>query len=881
MENLIIASCNVRGIREQSKRQRIFKYLKEKSFEIALLQETHSTEREENFWQTQYGGKIYYSHGTSNSKGVAILLSRQTKAKLISIRKDNAGRWILIKVDYEGEELNVLNIYAPNDDNPEFYEQLGNILAETEGNIIIGGDFNLVPDVNLDKVGGKVNTHVKARIVLNKIKEELELIDIWRYQHHSDKEFTWKKFNPDIILERLDYFLVSADLKDKCVRTDIVPSVQTDHDIPTLTIKNNKLRRGPGFWKFNTSLLQDEQYNEAVREIITEEKKEKYELDSFKWDFIKSQIRGFTVKYSARKKRSKENTLAILDKKIKKQQDKLTDKILENEIFSNIKENKQHMEKLIRERDEIIEQKVRGSLVRNRREWLQYGEKNSKMFFSLERANYKRKNRYQLINEEGKMITENKLILKEQHKFYTNLFTSKNIPTERVKNYLKTIDLPKLTEEDNEILKQDISVEEIKAALWEMKPDKVPGPEGFPPEFYRHFWPEIGKLIFYVLTSAAKHGFSKVVRRGVVTLMEKEGSNMLKLQGWRPLTLLSTELKILSKVLAARLNKVLPRIIGKQQTGFLKGRGIQDNVINLITALETCEKDNLPAFLISFDYYKAFDSIEHNVLFSVMEKFNFCPEYIEMIKNMFKGIESCTVNQGYASDYINITRSLRQGDPISSSLFLLVVEALGEKIRLDGSIEGIIVNNEELKHGQYADDLWAIVKGTQNNINNILLAVEHFSYSTGLRLNYDKTEIMRVGSLKNSEARYYAHNQIKWSEGTKILGTRIRADREEMIAENFDILLNKMGNVLNRWRARNLTLSGRVQVVNTLVSSLATQKFTCLPTPKDTFFEKAKEIIRGFLWKGGKAKIAYEKLIQDNTERWSELDRFKSKGAIT
>ena len=116
------------------------------------------------------------------------------------------------------------------------------------------------------------------------------------------------------------------------------------------------------------------------------------------------------------------------------------------------------------------------------------------------------------------------------------------------------------------------------------------------------------------------------------------------------------------------------------QSGFVKNRGLTNNVMNLMTALEYCELKNIPTLLVSFDFEKAFDRVEWNVLYFVMLKFNFLQEYIDMIKVLYYWIESCTINNGYSSKYIQITRSLRQGCPLSSSLFLLIIEVLGQKL---------------------------------------------------------------------------------------------------------------------------------------------------------------------------------------------------------
>ena len=119
---------------------------------------------------------------------------------------------------------------------------------------------------------------------------------------------------------------------------------------------------------------------------------------------------------------------------------------------------------------------------------------------------------------------------------------------------------------------------------------------------------------------------------------------------------------------------------------------------------------------------------------------------------------------------------------------------------------------------------------------------------------------------------------MHWSTGSiKILGIQINPDRKKMIQENFEIVLHKMAQVLTIWNSRNLTLTGRVLVVNTLVCSLATQKFICLPTPEESFFDSVKKMIRNFLWKNGRPKIAYNQLVQETHKGGLKLIDLKTK----
>ena len=340
---------------------------------------------------------------------------------------------------------------------------------------------------------------------------------------------------------------------------------KSDHDIPYIIYQFTKEKRGPGFWKLNTSLLNEKEYCEVVIEAITEHKKQTFDSPTKKLEFINMKVRGLSIRYSAWKKKAENNKLRAIEKKL---QEIKNDIVSENPLFHKASNQKQ-IELLQNERTEILQKRMRGAMIRVRREWLEYGEKNSKYLFGLEKANYKRKNRFRITSDEGQILTKNQDILKEQKHFYQDLYesTQKQLP----ENFLDKITLPVLTVEEKTMLATPITQEEVKFALWDMPQDKVTGPEGIPPEFYRKFYKELGQLLFYVIEDAAKTGFSKILNRSVISLMEKEGRDMSFLKHWRPLSLLNTEWKLLSKVLAIRLNRVLPRIIHTDQSGFIKG----------------------------------------------------------------------------------------------------------------------------------------------------------------------------------------------------------------------------------------------------------------------------------------------------------------------
>ena len=461
------------------------------------------------------------------------------------------------------------------------------------------------------------------------------------------------------------------------------------------------------------------------------------------------------------------------------------------------------------------------------------------------------------------MTLDNRKILEIQDTYYRKLYTSEQIKIQ--KDYLDKIVVPQIEENEKILLDRPIEKPEILVAINKLKPNKAPGNDGLPVEFYKKFWGEIHGIIFQMYQEATdnEHGFTQNINRGIISLIEKEGRDQRYVENWRPLTLLNVDYKIFSKILASRLEKVLPQIIHTDQVGFIKGRSMFNNLLDLLSIIEYCNIKNIEALLMSFDIEKAFDKAEHEVLYKIMEKFNFGNNFISYMKALYKNCHSCTINHGYTKEYFSITRSLRQGCPLSAPAFLLLIEILSLKIRQNPNIKGITCGGEHKKLGNFADDLWTIIHATKQNYKNVLKEIDDFSMQTGLKINYNKSQVLRVGSMAKSNAKYYSENQLYWSDKTKILGIIVHNDMDAMIKENFEILLDKIKNVLNVWKARSLTLIGRVQIVNTLIASLMVQKLILLPIDvNDVFFQQVKTIITKFLWKDKKPKIKIETLFQ-------------------
>ena len=193
-------------------------------------------------------------------------------------------------------------------------------------------------------------------------------------------------------------------------------------------------------------------------------------------------------------------------------------------------------------------------------------------------------------------------------------------------------------------------------------------------------------------------------RRCIITLIPKGGGSPLDLSNWRPITLLNVDCKIATKAIAKRIESSLPKLVNLDQTGFIKGRYIGENIRLIIDTMEFTKKHNIPGILVSLDFRKAFDSLEWPFMMRTLNIFNFGTSIQRWVSTFYTSIESAALNNGFLTNWFRPSRGVHQGCPLSPYLFILSAELMANKIRQDLHVKGIEILGNELKLSQYADD---------------------------------------------------------------------------------------------------------------------------------------------------------------------------------
>ena len=224
------------------------------------------------------------------------------------------------------------------------------------------------------------------------------------------------------------------------------------------------------------------------------------------------------------------------------------------------------------------------------------------------------------------------------------------------------------------------------------------------------------------------------------------------IKNWRPISLINVDAKIISKVLAKRLEKVLPVIIHADQNAFVKGRSIFDAVRTIDDMVDYTKRNNLSGFLIAIDFEKAFDTLNFNFLIRTLHKFNFGPSFIPWIRVLYNNVSSCVMNNGFTTAPFMLGRGVRQGDPLSPYLLIIALEILAERIRSDSKIQGFRIGEEMVKLSLFADDMTCFLRDGDSYIH-------YFRYLNALEIAKAVEKEKPVFIRKNPNCQDFRYSQ--------------------------------------------------------------------------------------------------------------------------
>ena len=855
MGDIGLITVNVRGIRETLKRRAIFRHLHAiYPKHLVCLQETHSVEGDERRWRCEWGAQMFMTHGQSvNQGGVTILIPNGFGGVVRQVNTGRSDRMIVLEMQRHDVTFYVAALYAPNSNRMR--EQMEFLRA-------LENQLNALPDASKLFVCGDFNIHrapidTSARFsrnqateYLNQMIDRLDLIDTWRHTFPTVNGFTWHRNTTELTHgSRIDYILVSRSTVESqgITKIEIRPSIKSDHSMLICNLNIECQKRGPGVWRFNNTLLQNEEFQEKVRNEADMARRGQGEYAHIEdtgllMEVLLSKIRAASV---------------MIGKRLAKEKSKEEKEILSRIVHCIIQiqqgtDKQREYNEYATRWETLQEQKAKKAMLFSRARWAEQGEKPTSYFLKMQKREMEMKVINRLVDSDGIEITGKDRILHECTSYYEELYTTQHDQRAfegAFDRFLEGVDIPRLTEEDRESCEGNITDSECLQALKSMANGKVPGPSGFTKEFFVANWESLGSLtVRYINEAYTKGSFFVTQRRGFISLLPKKGDQRY-LKNKRPVVLLDIIYKIAAKVISLRMQKVINGLISTDQTGFLKGRSIGDNLRLMSDAICISEKENTPGIIMNMDYSCAFDSVEHVFLFRALRVFNFGDSLINWVRLLYDRPELTILNNGFTSRWFQPTRAVRQGCPVSGMLFVLAVELFACKLRSRRDIQGVSLYEKEIKISQYADDTVAFVRDT-GSAGKVLDLVREFGAISGLRLNMTKCDFVWIGRDRTRK-----DNICGIAPRTKFKSLGILFSTEEAyVPENVEAKIRSMRNAMNMWKGRDLSIKGRITLMKSLMASQFTYLASAMVIPLESLKRIDKEL-RTFLWNGRTPKV--------------------------
>ncbi|KAK3522473.1 hypothetical protein QTP86_013341 [Hemibagrus guttatus] len=566
-------------------------------------------------------------------------------------------------------------------------------------------------------------------------------------------------------------------------------------------------------------------------------KKEKAAFNALQewWDFTKTQIKVFCQQYTLNVTRDIVRSLKALEIEIVELQ------------HLEATGNRGHIEALKSKKakmNDLLDVTAQGALVRSRFTSVTEMDAPSKFFFSLEQKNGQKRFIHAVRTESGDLLSEPTEIRKQTVRFYSKLYSSERSGAQIVEeSFLK--DLPKLSEQATRELDRELTLAELHKALQGMENGRAPGIDGLRVEFYKAFWAVIGQDVPEVLNDSMNVGQLPLsCRRAVLTLLPKKG-DLTHLKNWRPVSLLCTDIKLLSKALASRLTKVMEQITHQDQSYCVPDRSIFDNIHLIRDILDVSRLLGLQTGLIFLDQEKAFDRVEHEYLWKVLETFGFNPGFVAMIRVLYCEIESVLkVNGGLCAPF-RVYRGIRQGCSLSGMLYSLAIEPLLNKLRNHLSGFNIPHANASVYLSAYADDLVVMIN-TQEDVNVLAAILNDFQILSSAKVNWTKSEAILVGEWGGGQPTL--PGGLVWKRGGfKYLGVYLGTN--EFLNKIWEGSVEHVKGRLSRWKrlVPKISYRGRTLVINNLAAS--SLWLACVDPPPNLLANIQAQLV-DFFWDG-------------------------------
>ncbi|RVX19756.1 LINE-1 reverse transcriptase-like [Vitis vinifera] len=388
-----------------------------------------------------------------------------------------------------------------------------------------------------------------------------------------------------------------------------------------------------------------------------------------------------------------------------------------------------------------------------------------------------------------------------------------------------------LSSNEAESLEVQFTEEEIYAALMGMNGDKAPGPDGFTIAFWQSSWELVKEEIMELFREFYNQcSFANSLNSTFIVLIPKKGGAE-DLGDFRPISLVGSLYKLLAKVLANRLKKVLNKVVSGDQNAFVRGKQILDASLMANEVIDFWHKRKEKGLICKLDIEKAYDSINWKFLMKVLVKMGFGSRWLDWIWWCISTAKFSVMINGVPTGFFSNFKGLRQGDPLSRC-----------KIKGRGEEEMIV------SHMLFADDTIIFCEANKEQVSALSWILAWFEAASGLRINLDKSVLIPVGEVEDIEELAVELGCKVGVLPTVYLGLPLGAHHKAVSI--WDGVEERMRKRLAQWKRHYISKGGRIILIKCAMASLPIYIMSLFRMPKSVV-RRLEKLQRDFLWGGG------------------------------
>ena len=860
--DLQVMSYNIRGLSDSKKVRHIvnscYKLSKASMNSFFMFQETFVMRLDilNYLWRGEY----HLTPGLGNSQGCLTLVTAPYKIIEAKNLHNRAHVLVLAKDNTNNAETILVNVYAPNgfaDDKVLFFQELTDIVTDCVVNydcvnVIMAGDFNLVFSPN--ELKNRLYTNAEQRVAgsVKVMLQQINLVDSW--ETVPVKEYTWRTTRTgQEVFSTLDRVMFTqTGLRLIKISTDWSLSLSDHAAVTVLFQREDRQSEGRSrIARLDPRLLLDP---EGCR-LLDARFRELTAQASNSWDphvkleFYKMSLRSAVNEVNGNLKAALRDTEAGLNRDI-------------NDLVSELaQDNVQHDRKILlmtklddlRQLKRAVVEKVGTRLEqRTARKWYNEGELSNRYFFNL--LNRKTNDDINVVYDaNGVEVKDSKVIEDLITGFYKDLYESVPEHIETNNDFFRHIG--EIPIDQAKVMEGQLTLEELTNTLATCA-DSSPGPDGIPYSYLKHFWTVFGPALLEAWRfSLIKNELPSSHKLSYLKLIPKAGKDARVITNLRPITLSNTDHKLITKTYARKLTEIVGSYVGEEQTAYIPGRLINDNIRAMLSTIGLANLDDIvDGLVISLDAKKAFDSVDHRYIRDCLRAFGLSC-FIPIFNVLYKDLKSQIIINGKTVDGYSILKGVKQGDALSCVLFIICMEPLIRNIKFNDTISRIESRLMPIiipKVYGFADDVSVVTKNSNRGLQAIFTEYEAFTKVSGLQLNAGKTEILCFNKDKNCNQQFQimyegARHQIAAADRIKINGILFTQDVDMLEDINMTVAITGMERLLLSWSTRRLTLLGRILVIKTYAISKIIHIMQSLMLNERSYKAVVKVIFK-FLW---------------------------------